>query len=173
MILLPSLSSNLINWFIISINNLTQNPVLIYFSFRGRCHQGWIIYRWGFQFHLFFLLSFFRVVSPLTFFFIIISLPPPPIFFLAGKKNPITFILFHFYSFRSELSFFRSSPSHSPRLLVSPLLFLILLRVLSFALSLFLDSHRHLVLISTGRKCVSVRFRAQVISFLHKRCTVQ
>lgn len=89
------------------------------------------------------------------------------------KKPPITFILFHFYSFRSELSFFRSSPSHSPRLLVSPLLFLILLRVLSFALSLFLDSHRHLVLISTGRKCVSVRFKAQVISFLHKRCTVQ
>lgn len=88
------------------------------------------------------------------------------------KKNPITFILSYFYSFRSELSFFRSSPSHSPRLLVSPLLFL-LLRVLSFALSLFLDSHRHLILISTGRKCVSVRFKAQVISFLHKRYTVQ
>lgn len=101
MILLPFLSSNLINWFIISINNLTQNPVLIYFSFRGRCHQEWIIYRWGFQFHLFFLFLFFRVVSPLIyihFFFSKISLPPP-LFFLT--ENPYDF----FINFYFPLSF--------------------------------------------------------------------
>lgn len=114
MILLPSLSSNLINWFIISINNLTQNPVLIYFSFRGRCHQGWIIYRWGFQFHLFFLLSFFRVVSPLTFFFYYYLSPSTSHFLPRWKKKPYNFyfISFLFFSFRVvSLLFFSLSLS--------------------------------------------------------------